>query len=51
MDRTEERTGPEDVGDQTLVRGLVPAFPLMRLGLSLSKRIRAIGTACLTLGR
>jgi hypothetical protein len=32
MDRAEERAGPEDVGDQALMRGLVTAFPLVRLG-------------------
>jgi hypothetical protein len=34
MDRAEERAGPEDVGDQTLMRGLVTAFPFIRPGLS-----------------
>ena len=33
-DRAEERTGPEDVGDQTLMRGLVTALPFVRPGLS-----------------
>ena len=33
----EERTGPRDVGGQTLIRGLLAAFPFFRLGLSLSK--------------
>ena len=37
MDRAEERAGPEDVGDQTLIRGLDTAFPFVRPGLSLSK--------------
>ena len=34
VDRAEERAGPEDVGDQTLMRGLVTALPFVRLGLS-----------------
>ena len=38
MDRAEERAGPEDVGDQALMRGLDTAFPFVRPGLSLSKR-------------
>src|SRR5215813_6777917 len=37
MDRAEERTGPEDVGEQALMRVLDTAFPFFRLGLSLSK--------------
>jgi hypothetical protein len=37
MARAGERTGPGDVGDQTLIRGLLAAFPFFRLGLSLSK--------------
>jgi hypothetical protein len=36
MDRAEERVGPEDVGDQALMRGLDSAFPFVRPGLSLS---------------
>jgi len=36
MDRAEERAGPEDVGDQALIRGLDTALPLVRPGLSLS---------------
>ena len=36
MDRAEERAGPEDVGDQALMRGLDTAFPFVRPGLSLS---------------
>ena len=36
MDRAEERAGPEDVGEQALMRGLDTAFPFFRLGLSLS---------------
>ena len=40
MDRAEVRAGPEDVGDQTLIRGLDTAFPFVRPGLSLSKRGR-----------
>jgi hypothetical protein len=36
MDRAEERTGPEDVGAQALMRGLETAFPFVRLGLSRS---------------
>ena len=32
MDRAEERAGPEDVGDQALMRGLVTAFPLFVWG-------------------
>ena len=35
-DRAEERAGPEDVGDQTLMRGLDTALPFVRPGLSLS---------------
>src|SRR5450755_1036140 len=38
IDRAEVRAGPEDVGDQTLIRGLDTAFPFVRPGLSLSKR-------------
>src|SRR5262252_9985600 len=37
MDRAEERTGPEDVGQQALMRGLDTAFPFFRLGLSRSE--------------
>ena len=37
MDRAEERAGPEDVGDQALMRGLDTAFPCVRPGLSLSE--------------
>ena len=37
MDRAEERAGPEDVGDQALMRGLATAFPFVRPGLSLSE--------------
>jgi hypothetical protein len=37
VERAEERAGPEDVGDQTLIRGLVTTFPFVRPGLSLSK--------------
>jgi len=40
VDRAEERAGPEDVGDQTLIRGLDTAFPFVRPGLSLSKHGR-----------
>src|SRR5262249_36853481 len=36
VDRAEERTGPEDVGEQALIRGLATAFPFVRLGLSRS---------------
>ena len=36
VDRAEERAGPEDVGDQALMRGLDTAFPFVRPGLSLS---------------
>ena len=36
MDGAEERTDPEDVGEQSLMRGLGTAFPFFRLGLSLS---------------
>jgi hypothetical protein len=36
MDRAEEKAGPEDVGDQALMRGLDTAFPFFRLGLSWS---------------
>ena len=35
IDRAEEKAGPKDVGEQTLMRGLDTAFPLFRLGLSL----------------
>ena len=34
MYRAEERAGPEDVGQQALMRGLDTAFPFVRLGLS-----------------
>src|SRR5260221_6828562 len=37
MDRAEERAGPEDVGDQALMRGLDTALPFVRPGLSLSE--------------
>ena len=37
MDRAEERAGPEDVGQQALMRGLDTAFPFFRLGLSRSE--------------
>ncbi len=30
MDRAEERAGPEDVGDQALMRGLDTALPFVR---------------------
>jgi hypothetical protein len=40
MDRAGVRAGPEDVGDQTLIRGLDTAFPFVRPGLSLSKHGR-----------
>ena len=36
MDRAEVRAGPEDVGDQALIRGLDTALPFVRPGLSLS---------------
>jgi hypothetical protein len=36
VDRAEERAGPEDVGEQALMRGLDTAFPFFRLGLSWS---------------
>jgi hypothetical protein len=36
LDRAGVRAGPEDVGDQTLIRGLDTAFPFVRPGLSLS---------------
>ena len=32
-----QRRGPEDVGDQALMRGLDTAFPFIRPGLSLSE--------------
>ena len=35
--RAEERAGPEDVGQQALMRGLDTAFPFVRLGLSRSE--------------
>jgi hypothetical protein len=38
VDRAEERAQREDVGDQTLIRGLDTAWPFVRLGLSLSNR-------------
>jgi hypothetical protein len=38
MDRAGVRAGPEDVGDQTLIRGLDTAFRFVRSGLSVSKR-------------
>ena len=37
MYRAEERAGPEDVGEQALMRGLDTAFPFFRLGLSRSE--------------
>src|SRR5664279_711484 len=37
IDRAGVRAGLEDVGDQTLIRGLGTAFPFVRPGLSLSK--------------
>src|SRR5215813_2484317 len=37
MDRAEEKAGPEDVGEQALMRGLDTAFPVFRLGLSWSR--------------
>src|ERR1700680_4559651 len=37
MVRAEEKAGPEDVGEQALMRGLDTAFPCFRLGLSRSK--------------
>ena len=37
MDRAEERAGPEDVGEQALMRVLDTAFPFFRLGLSRSE--------------
>src|SRR5215471_18803056 len=36
VDRAEEKAGPEDVGEQALMRGLDTAFPFFRLGLSWS---------------
>jgi hypothetical protein len=33
MDRAKERAGPEDVGDQALMRGLDTAFPFVRPGV------------------
>ena len=36
MDRAEEKAGPEDVGEQALMRGLDTAFPFVRLRLSRS---------------
>ena len=36
MDRAEEKAGPEDVGEQALMRGLDTAFPFFGLGLSWS---------------
>jgi hypothetical protein len=36
MDRAEEKAGPEDVGEQALMRGVDTAFPFFRLGLSWS---------------
>ena len=43
MDRAEERAGPEDVGEQALMRGLDTAFPFFRLGLSWSSVDQTIG--------
>jgi len=43
MDRAEERAGPEDVGQQALMRGLDTAFPFFRLGLSRSAHGRRSG--------
>jgi len=43
MHRAEERAGPEDVGQQALMRGLDTAFPFIRLGLSRSARGRRSG--------
>jgi hypothetical protein len=34
MDCAEEKAGPEDVGDQALMRGLDTALPFVRPGLS-----------------
>ena len=42
MGRAEERAGPEDVGDQALMRGLDTAFPFVRLGLSRSEKRASI---------
>jgi hypothetical protein len=39
MDRAEERAGPEDVGDQALMRGVDAAFPCVRPGLSVSEGV------------
>ena len=39
-DRAEERTGPEDVGDQTLIRGFKPQFRDFVRGCPLSTRGR-----------
>lgn len=32
MDRADETAGPEDVGEQALIRGLDTAVPFVRLG-------------------
>ena len=40
MYRAEERTGPEDVGEQALMRGLVTAFPFVRLAVRRVPRLR-----------
>ena len=43
MDRAEEKAGPEDVGEQALMRGLDTAFPFVRLGLILVAMEGAVG--------
>jgi hypothetical protein len=37
IDRAGVRAGPEDVGDQTLIRGLGTAFPSLRASLKISR--------------
>jgi len=44
MNHAEERTEPEDVGEQALMRGLDTAFPFFRLGLSLSGAVPVWGS-------
>jgi hypothetical protein len=43
MDRAEERLGPEDVGEQALMRGLDTAFPVDRRPGLISGIDRMIG--------
>jgi transposase len=43
VDRVEERTGPEDVGEQALIRGLATAFPFFRLLIAAVAVVAEIG--------